>query len=267
MNIAGIEEDRQYQILFDFMDVIKNLDRTITPAENTTEILLKLYRKIDNDDPYKKSKVESNTLALELYPELKDYLKRSTNRLYDALKISVAGNIIDLGINKNYDLDASLKYSLDVGFSRDDYKRFVAKLDASDRVLIIGDNAGEIVFDRLLVEELIRMGKRITYIVKESPILNDATMDDARQARIDKIATVITTGSNYLGMPLSKISDGARKFLEESSLIISKGQANFETLEHEELARDRIFFLLKIKCECIGKVAGANLGDIVFFTR
>ncbi|WP_347489104.1 ARMT1-like domain-containing protein [Desulfoscipio sp. XC116] len=267
MDIADIEEDRQYQILFDLMDEIKKMDRTKTPAENTTEMLLQLYHKIGNDDPYQESKVKSNILARKLYPELKDYLKESPDRLYDALKISVAGNIIDLGINKSYDLDASLKYSLNADFARNNYKRFVEKLNASDSVVIIGDNAGEIVFDKLLVEELIRLEKKITYIVKDSPILNDATMDDARQAGMDKIAEVITTGSPYLGMPLSKVSGEVKKLMEKSSLVISKGQANFETLEHEKLAKDRIFFLLKIKCACIGEAAGAKLGNIVFFTR
>ncbi|KAF1085029.1 hypothetical protein SPSYN_01165 [Sporotomaculum syntrophicum] len=267
MDIAGIEEDRQYQILFDLMDDIKKMDRTRTPAENTTEMLFKLYREIDNHDPYKTSKEKSNILALELYPALKDYLQKSTNKLYDALKIAVAGNIIDLGIKKDYDIDASLEYSLKEGFSRDDYPRFVEKLAATDSVLIIGDNAGEIVFDRLLAEELTGRGKKVTYLVKDSPILNDATMDDARQAGLDQIATVLTTGSPYLGLPLTKISNEVRDLLEQSSLVISKGQANFETLEHEELAKGKIFFLLKIKCACVGQIANAKLEDIVFMTR
>jgi uncharacterized protein with ATP-grasp and redox domains len=243
------------------------MNRYRTPAENTTEMLMKLYQRIGNSDPFKESKDKSNIQAMELYPVLKDYLQKSTKMLYDALKISVAGNIIDLGIQKNYDLNASLQYSLKEGFSRDDYPRFVEKLAVSDSVLIIGDNAGEIVFDRLLVEELTSLGKRITYLVKGSPILNDATLDDARQTGMDKLATVITTGSPYLGVPLTKVSDEVRKLLEDSSLIISKGQANFETLEHEELAQDKIFFLLKIKCSCVGQVAEAKLGEIVFFTR
>lgn len=267
MDIAGVEEDRQYQILFEFMDEVKKMDRYTTPAENTTEILMKLYQRIGNSDPFKASKEDSNILALEIYPALQDYLQKSTEQLYDALKISVAGNIIDLGIQKDFDLDASLQYSLQEGFSRDDYPRFVEKLAVTDSVLIIGDNAGEIVLDKLLVEELTRLGKKVTYLVKDSPILNDATLDDARQAGMDKLATVITTGSPYLGAPLTKVSNEVRKLMEASSLIISKGQANFETLEHEALAKDRIFFLLKIKCSCVGQVAEAKLGDIVFFTR
>lgn len=267
MDIAGIEEDRQYEILFDLVDDVKKMDRTKTPAENTTEILFKLYREIDNHDPYKESKDKSNAIALEYYPILKNYLQKSTNRLYDALKIAVAGNIIDLGIKKDYDLEASLEYSLEESFAVDDFPRFTEKLATTDSVLIIGDNAGEIVFDRLLVEELTGRDKKVTYLVKDSPILNDATLDDARQTGMDQIAMVLTTGSPYLGLPLTKIPDEVRELLEQSDLVISKGQANFETLEHEELAKDKIFFLLKIKCSCVGRAAEAKLDDIVFFTR
>lgn len=267
MNIAGIDEDKQHQILFNLMDEIKKKDRNRTPAENSTELLLKVYKLINNDDPYKEIKEKSNALALELYPRLKEYLIKSADRLYDALKISVAGNVIDLGINRSFDIDASLKYSLDVGFSKDDYKRFKNKFDKANEIIIIGDNAGEIVFDKLLVEEMISMGKSVTYIVKSDPILNDSTMEDVVQVGMDKVAKVITSGSNYLGVPIQKISDEVKQLLSNADLIISKGQANFESLEHEKLAKNRIFFLLKMKCDSVAHVAEAKFGDIVFFTR
>jgi len=267
MNLAGIDEDRQHQILFNLMDQIKTLDRTRTPAENSTELLLSVYRAIDNNDPYLEAKEESNTLALELYPRLKGYLDKSKNRLYDALKISVAGNVIDLGINKDFDIEDSLKKSLGTGFARDDFDLFKKNLDQVDDVLLVADNAGEIVFDRLLAEELASLGKKVTCMVKGGPILNDATVADAVQAGMDKVARMVTTGSNYLGAHPGKVSPEALEFLKQAGLVISKGQANFESLEHEDLAKGRIFFLLKIKCECVGKAAEANFGEIVFFTR
>jgi len=267
MSIAGVDADRQYRFLFALMDVIKTLDRRRTPAENSTAVLLRLYKMLNNDDPYKEVKKKSNLLALERYPLLKDYLKGSENRLLDALKISVSGNVIDLGINRNFDLDASLKRSLGAGFSRDGGGVFLDKLAGEDEIVILGDNAGEIVFDRLLAEELSAMGKRVTYIVKGGPILNDATMEDAVQAGMDRVARVVTTGLNHLGAPLSKVSAETGRLLREAGLVISKGQANFESLEHEMSARGRVFFLLKIKCECVAEVAGAGLGDFVFFAR
>lgn len=204
MSIAEIDNDTQHQILFALMDDIKAMDRNKTPAENSTELLLKLYKRIDSDDPYRKVKTESNVMALKLYPQLKDYLIRSENKLYDALKISVSGNVIDLGINRSFNIDESLKYSLNVGFSKDHYNRFVEKLDKAGEIVIVGDNAGEIVFDKLLAEELTSMGKRVTYIVKGGPILNDATEEDAIQVGMDKISRVITTEVNYLGAPPAK---------------------------------------------------------------
>lgn len=265
MSVAGIDEDRQYRFLFELMDDIKVMDRNRTPAENSTEILHKVYRLINNSDPYKEIKERTNLLALEWYPLLKDILKKSENRLPDALKISVSGNVIDLGINRSFDLEASLKQSLDAGFSKDDSVLFMKKLDKVDELVIVGDNAGEIVFDRLLVEELSSMGKMVTYIVKGGPVLNDATMEDAVQAGMDKVARVITTGSNYLGAPLHIIAGETVKLIREAGLVIAKGQANFESLEHEETVKGRVFFLLKIKCECVAKAAGAKFGDVVFF--
>ena len=267
MHLAGINEDRQHQVLFNLMDEIKTLDRSRTPAENSTELLLSVYRAIDNNDPYREAKENSNDLALELYPRLKEHLHKSNNRLYDTLKISVAGNVIDLGINKDFDIEDSLRRSLGTGFARDDFGRFRNRLDQVEDVLLVADNAGEIVFDRLLAEELSAMGKNVTCMVKGGPILNDATMADALQAGMDKVARMVTTGSNYLGAHPGKLSPEALMMLERAGLVISKGQANFESLEHEKIARGRIFFLLKIKCECVGKVADANFGDIVFFTR
>ncbi|MDF9409581.1 MAG: hypothetical protein A4E52_01606 [Pelotomaculum sp. PtaB.Bin013] len=267
MTIAGINEDRQYPILYELMDDIKIMDSRRTPAENSTELLQKVYKLINNDDPYLEAKKKSNLLALELYPELKEYLKGSKSRLNDALKISVSGNVIDLGINKSFDINASLKHSLNTGFSKDDFGSFVKKMNQENNIIILGDNAGEIVFDKLLIEELVSMGKKVTYIVKGGPVLNDATMEDAIEVGMDNIARIVTTGSNYLGAPLQKVSEETQKLLKETGLIISKGQANFESLEHEETAKDKVFFLLKIKCECVGIVAGAKFGDIVFFTR
>jgi damage-control phosphatase, subfamily I len=267
MTLAGVDEERKYRVTCELMDHIKTMDWKRTPAENSTEVLLKTYQLIKVSDPYREIKVRSNALALEMYPSLRKHLEYSRNRLLDALKISVAGNVIDLGINKSFDINASLKQSLNSGFSKNDYGIFEKRMAEAADVVIIGDNSGEIVFDRLLAEELSRMGKKVTYIVKGGPILNDVTMEDARQVGMDKTARIITTGSNYLGAILTRLSVEARSLLENADVVISKGQANYESLEHEKaLAGGRIFFLLKIKCECVGKVAKAELGDLVFFT-
>ncbi|MBM7583165.1 uncharacterized protein with ATP-grasp and redox domains [Caldicoprobacter guelmensis] len=267
MRMAGIDEDAQHEILFKLMDYVKGLDREATPAENSTYVVLKTYELMGIDDPYKEIKRQSNDLALELYPQLKRMLEGYEDKPYAALKIAVAGNVIDLGIRRSFDVEGELRYSLDTGFSKDHYHRFKQKLEKVDEVLFLGDNAGEIVFDKILVEELVNLGKRVTYVVKEGPVLNDSTMEDAIYVGMDKVANVITSGSRFLGISFKHMSRELADALYKAPLVISKGQANFESLEQHEMARDRVFFLLKIKCDEVAKAAGAALGDVVFFAR
>jgi uncharacterized protein with ATP-grasp and redox domains len=268
MKIAGIEdENRQHEVLYELMDYVKTFNTEASPAENSTKIFLKTYELIGNEDPYKEIKKQSNDLALKLYPGLKQKLEESDDRLYDALRIAAAGNIIDLGINRSFDIHGALVHSMNTGFSKDHYKDFVNKLENTQEVLILGDNSGEIVFDKILVEELLRLGKQVTYVVKEAPILNDATMEDALYVGMDKVAKVITNGSNYLGVCLDRVPEGFINTLRNASLVIAKGHANFESLEQEEMVKEKVFFLLKVKCEHVGCIAGAELGDVMFFTR
>ncbi|SFQ39371.1 damage-control phosphatase ARMT1 family protein [Caldicoprobacter faecalis] len=266
MRMAGLDEDSQHEILFKLMDYVKGLDRNATPAENSTYAVLKTYELMGVDDPYKEVKRQSNDLALELYPRLKRMLDEYGDRLHSALKIAVAGNVIDLGIRRSFDIEGELRYSMETGFSKDHYDRFKQKLENVDEVLFLGDNAGEIVFDKVLVEELVSLGKKVTYVVKEGPVLNDSTMEDAIYVGMDKVARVITTGSRFLGVSFKHMSQEFADALNKAPLIISKGQANFESLEQHEMAQDRVFFLLKIKCDEVAKAAGAALGDVVFFT-
>ncbi len=266
MKMAGLDENSQHDILFKLMDYVKGFDRDATPAENSTYAVLKTYELMGVHDPYKEVKRQSNDLALKLYPRLKRVLEGYEDKLYAALKIAVAGNVIDLGIRRSFDVEGELRYSLDTGFSKDHYDRFKQKLENVDEVLFLGDNAGEIVFDKVLVEELVSLGKKVTYVVKEAPVLNDSTMEDAIYVGMDKVARVITTGSQFLGISFKHMSREFADALNRAPLIISKGQANFESLEQHEMARDRVFFLLKIKCDEVARAAGAALGDVVFFT-
>ena len=267
MALAKIDEDTQHEVLYKLMDDVKQYDRKDTPAVNSTKVLLKTYELINVDDPYREVKKQSNDLALSLYPQLKNYLNTVDDRLHEALKISAAGNIIDLGPQRNFDVEKELKQILKFGFEIDHYDKFIRKLEAANNVLYLGDNAGEIVFDKILVEEIAAMGKNVTYVVKDGPILNDATMEDAVYVGMDKVANVITNGTNYLGTCMDKLPAKFLDTLLNAEIVISKGQANFESLEHEEMAKGRIFFMLKVKCDYVAEKSGVKLGDAVFFTR
>ena len=267
MNLAKIDEDTQHEVLYKLMDHIKLYNRDDSPAINSTKILLKTYELIKVDDPYKEVKKQSNDLALSLYPKLKNYLNTVNDRLYEALKISVAGNIIDLGPQRDFDVEKELNKILKFGFAKDHYDKFIEKFKTANSVLYLGDNAGEIVFDKILVEEMTAMGKKVTYVVKDKPILNDATMEDAVYVGMDKVAKVITNGTGYLGTCIDILPAKFLDILLNAELVISKGQANFESLEHEEMAKGRIFFMLKAKCDYVAQNSGVKFGDSVFFTR
>lgn len=267
MNYAGIDEDKQHEVLYKLMDEIKNYSRENTPAENSTLALLKTYELIGNYDPYRAAKRQSNDLALKLYPRLQQIMDASEDKLDCALRIAAAGNVIDLGINRDFDISEALRHSMEIGFAINHIEEFRKKTAAAEKIMIIGDNSGEIVFDRILAEYLKVLGKDVVYVVKENPILNDATMEDAVYTGMDKISRVITNGSGYLGTYLQTVS---KQFLEDfhgSGVVLAKGQANYESLEDEDISRGKVFFLLRAKCERVAEDIGVKLLDMVFLSR
>jgi len=266
MNHAGIDEDKQHEVLYKLMDDIKNYSREKTPAENSSLALLKTYELIGNYDPYKAAKLRSNDLALGMYPKLRQMMDAAEDKLDCALRIAVAGNVIDLGINRDFDISEALRHSMGIGFTINHYEEFKNKISAVQKIMIIGDNSGEIVFDKVLAEYLKTLGKDVVYVVKEKPILNDATMEDAVYTGIDKVSRVITNGSGYLGTSLQTVSE---QFLEEfrnSDVVLAKGQANYESLDNEDISRGKVFILLRAKCERVAESLGVKLLDMVLMS-
>jgi hypothetical protein len=134
---------------------------------------------------------------------------------------------------------------------------FVSTLSSAKSILYLGDNAGESVFDKILIEA---MQKPVTYVVREHPVINDVTMEDALASGIQEVASIISSGSDAPGILLNDCSDEFRHAFENADMIISKGQGNYETLS--ETTRP-VFFLLKAKCHVIAHHLGVNENDIV----
>ena len=149
------------------------------------------------EDIFYEEKRYYNQMALELYPQLKKYVEQSKNRLETALRIAIAGNIIDLGVYKEVKVNEILYQIEHTPWGIYDWDDFQADLESSKILLYIGDNAGEVVFDRVFLEE-INQGRKIYFIVKERPISNDALREDAIEAGIDKVATILTTGQGEI---------------------------------------------------------------------
>ena len=255
--IATDDEKKIKMVLDKVGMMLKDIPLKNTPPESGRLIYRKISEITGNPDPYKEIKRESTKKALLLYPSLKDQIERSRDRLLTAIRIAIAGNVIDFGASWNFDLENEIDEALAKAFAICDYSRFKDGLDEAREVLYIGDNAGECVFDRILIEE---MKKPVKYIVRDIPIINDAIYEDAVQAGIDKVATILSSGTDAPGTILNTCSSEFKELYDNSKFIISKGQGNYEALSSE---RRPIFFLLKTKCHVIANDIGVNEGDII----
>jgi len=252
---ADADEILQKRVLDEISREIPKISYSLSPAY-MSRIVYRAIRKITGVvDPFKKEKVKSNKLALKLYPQLKERIRRAKEPLEEATKLAILGNTIDFGIGDSFNLEKEL--NSEGNFLIFDYEEFKKFLKKNTKILYIADNCGETVFDRLLIEE---MGKGVIYAVRSAPIINDATIEDAKFCGIDKIAKLIPSGSPISGTPLELCSQEFLSFFNQSSFIISKGQGNFETLSE---ANRPIFFLLKAKCSIVAKELNCKIGDMI----
>lgn len=237
--------------------MMKDIPLENTPPE-TGEIIYRKVREITGvTDPYKKVKEANIEEALSLYPGLKKIVKESDNSLLTAIRIAIAGNVIDLGVNKKFNLVEDVRKILKQDFAILDFKKFEKQLKIADSVLYLGDNAGESVFDKILIEEL---NKPVTYVVREIPVINDVTEEDAIASGIREVAEIISSGTTAPAVILSLCNNEFLERFYSSKMIISKGQGNYEGLSD---VKQPVFFLLKTKCSVIAKELSVEENDIV----
>jgi uncharacterized protein with ATP-grasp and redox domains len=210
-----------------------------------------------NEDIYAEEKAASTAEALALYPEWKDVVLHSDDPLESAVRLAIAGNIIDFGPLDSYDLEATIQRVMAQPFAVNDLATLRIAIDEADEILYLADNTGETVFDRILIETL---DKPVVYAVKDAPILNDATVADAQAAGLEQVASVISCGARYPGTLLSHCTTEFVERFRQAPLIIAKGMGNYEALSAEAAP---IFFLLQVKCDMVGFDLGVPKGCIV----
>ncbi|GAW32942.1 DUF89 domain-containing protein [Carboxydocella sp. JDF658] len=263
MQHGEIPVEEQGKILDQILLEIPQLDKTATPALNSSLLLHRLQEMAGVGDLFQEAKEKSNEQALALLPLLREMVSEADWPLELAVKLAVAGNIVDLGILQDYDLEASIRQVLHEPFTIYHLPALAQDLRTARKVLIIGDNSGEIIFDSLLVEQLLALDLEVTYSVKAGPILNDATREDAEAAGLPRLCRVIDTGNNFLGVVPEHSGQEFLQAMAEADVVISKGQANYESLEGTELAGEKTYFLLKAKCPLVAAHLGVELGDLV----
>jgi damage-control phosphatase, subfamily I len=229
----------------------------------STQVHRAVYRVLGDDDPYRQVKRLANETAVKLLPTVRSIIQMSSDPFRSAIIAAIIGNTFDFGV---------------LGFEvvTDDFEKEVATiyrhgLDVDDTdaikalikdVVYVADNVGEIVYDGLLIEQLRKLGGRVTLVVRGGYILMDATIEDVWEFGLDKVADrVLTTGSNAIGIKLDEVSAELREILPRASLIIAKGMANYEMLS--EYPFKPVAYLMRVKCAPVAESVGAHVGDFI----
>jgi uncharacterized protein with ATP-grasp and redox domains len=245
------------------MSEIAAFVRTAGPhmqSHDAAETVHRLIREATGcPDPYARVKKEYTRRALDMLPDARRRVLAAPDPLDAAVRMGIAGNVIDFGSQAFLDLDETVEKILDVPFAIDHREDFFVQLRAACTVLLLADNAGEIVFDTLLLEQL--RDKRLVVCVRGAPILNDATREDALDSGLHELAEITDTGHACPGIPLERMSADFLDLFHSADIIIAKGQANFESLCEQD--RANLFLLFTTKCRLVGARTGTQIGDIM----
>jgi damage-control phosphatase, subfamily I len=235
-----------------------DLEKSFSP-EITRNILAGLQKESKVDDPYKAEKKAGNDAMNERYAEFKNLVTSSENPFDTALRLAIAGNVIDFGPNHSFDIESTINNVIRSGFAIDHSQKLHDEIKKAGTVLYLGDNCGEIVMDKLFLETIAH--RDVWFAVREKPVLNDATEKDAREVGIHHLATIIGNGDDAPSTLLHRVSHEFMEIYRKADVIISKGMGNYEGLMFEN--DPRLFFLLMVKCPVIGLKIGAELGTFV----
>ncbi|GAB6267798.1 MAG: DUF89 domain-containing protein [Smithella sp.] len=260
VKMSALSDENQKSLMQEVLKSMDDVDLNQTPPAVAQMIHRRLRELLLTDDPYRESKDRQNEMAAALIPEIRKYIALSSDPLVMAVRYAITGNIIDLGAKNKIGYGEIYEELQNAPLQPilGDIEAFKKSVLQAKTILYLADNAGEIFFDRLLIEQLSDV--KITMAVRGAPVINDATISDAQAAGIDEIADIIDNGSDAPGTILEDCNDKFRRIFNESDMVIAKGQGNFESLSDEPR---EIFFLFKTKCPVISRHSGFCLGSYV----
>lgn len=260
VSLATADEAVRERILREVLAAASEMDLHQSPPAMAQRVHRRLRELTGQVDPYRALKYHQNQLSLAFYERFRDQVSDAHDGLEMAVRLAIAGNVIDLGVKSNLAeseiheaIAACLTEPLD-----GDIRHFTEAIAGATRILYLTDNAGEIVLDRLLIEHLPQ--DKVTVAVKGAPVINDATMVDAEVAGITSLVTVIDNGSDAPGTILDDCSGVFRRHFAEADLIIAKGQGNYETLREVPAP---LYFLLRVKCPVLARDLDCPIGRMV----
>lgn len=264
--MLGLSQQEKDIALQDALDRLASANYDCCTPESMGELWQVLLSHVNDADPYAKLKTLSNLEAQKMIPATREQISRSSDPLSVALKYSIAGNLIDYGLKEPLPLDeqnALIDAVAQTPFSADDSEQLRRALETSKTLLYLGDNAGEIVFDKLLIETIQSMYPHlcVSFVVKGSPVLNDVTEREALEVGMQNIARILDNGDNSPGTVLHRTSESFRREFAAADVVLSKGQGNYESLN--EVEKENLFFLFTAKCDSVCAEAGVPKLSIV----
>ncbi len=264
MDLSTDDENLKMELTSDIFKFLSTRFNKNTNSNKTGSYIHELIKlKTECDDPYINEKKLANEIALKYLPLAQNILKEN-DTLENRVKIAIVGNILDFGAFRlNDNMEIIIKEAFDKDLTVKDIVEFENSLEKHDEVLYLVDNTGEIVFDRLLLSKLKEYDINITIAVKSKPILNDACMEDAINAKLDEFGQIVEIGAGTVGYVDSEISDEFREIFNQHEFIISKGMGNYEGLTEIDLSDREVYFMLCAKCTTISKDIGVNLQDML----
>jgi uncharacterized protein with ATP-grasp and redox domains len=265
--VLELDEKIAQQLVDTATQMSHHFSFTQSPPEVATPVYAALAKIVNKEDLYDEAKKKSMQKALSFVPTLKEKIATSNDKFLTALKIAIAGNVMDLAAEVSFDLEKELDKIFHTPLARDDAQELYTKLQNASKVVVLGDNTGEHVFDKLFIQTLQTLFPQITfyYFVRSQPIINDVTPKEAQAIDFAATCTVIDSGVDTPGFVYSRASEEAKELFDTADVVISKGMGNYECLSPSH--KSPIAFLLKVKCNVVANYIGQEVGDMVCLIR
>lgn len=245
----------------------KNFSFSKTPVQVATPLYEELAVVAGKTDLYDEAKRVATKQALEMLPKLKKMIENSKDTLLAAGKMAVAGNVIDLATQDEYDLTAIVDQVLHSDFGHDDFSLLFEDLSKASTLLYLADNAGEHIFDALFMEKLkeVYPHLEITYMTRGNAIINDVTLEEAHADGLDTFATLKSSGMRTPGFILEDAPKEVADFFMHADVVVAKGMGNFESMT--EIAVRDVYHLFKVKCSVVSSFTGHPVGTFISLKR
>ncbi len=264
--VLGCDEECADAIMQKSAKVLADISPKQTPPEAAALLYPAISEIVGREDLYYEKKRESLERAREFLGSIQERIASSSNRLDAALRAAVAGNVIDFATEVRFEIEEEIAKVFTAPFAIDRKGEFIARLGSARELLIIGDNVGEHLFDKVLIEEIQKVyDLKIFYFVRGKPIINDVTMEDAKMIGLDAVCEVIDSGVDTPGFLYERANKKAQAIYDAADLILAKGMGNFECMESYQ--DSRVFFLFKVKCSVVSRRIGKDVGSLICATK